>query len=101
MGQVGRGWLTRPNAFRNEGEPVEFKEAHVSTAFRFGFDYLDKPRECDDFKYGQVNLRRTALYPNKLPNWDHISPMRRLYADTDFPMAFFKAGRDAVYKNPT
>ena len=98
MEQVDKGWLSPPLPISHDGSVATYDSGPVKIAFRFGGDQTDKLRACDDLKRNEVNRYCAAWTPIKLPTWGHIAQMRLDVRRTRRPWGFFKADREAAYK---
>ena len=76
------GWLAGPLPFEADGNLVGSEFGAADVAFRFPDSQGVEIRDCDDFKYGLVNLRASDFTPATLPTWDHIGQI-----DSDLPTA--------------
>ena len=97
--QVERGWLTDPSPLGDSGGLTSVSAGSGNVAFRVASIQMDKIRACDDFKYGRVNLACAVRTPIKFPTWGHIGQMCLDVDGSDMDWSFFKADREAAYKN--
>ena len=98
LAQHSAGWLTAPFQLSSEGSPFTLTSSEVNIAFRFGVAQAGKLRACDDLRYSRANLACSALTPIKLISWGHIAQLSRLIASSGKAWHFFKADREAAYK---
>ena len=92
------GWRDEPVPTDLRGNVATFANKKVDVAFRFGVDQAEKLRACDDSNHNRVNLHCTVWTPIKLPTWVHVSKICLNIRTSGKKWAFYKAGREAAYK---
>ena len=96
--QCGKGWLTRPFPLSTTNEPFVLNNPKLNVAFRFGVEQGSKLRACDDLRHSRTNLSCIVETPIKLVSWDHLAELANLVNDRSREWSFFKADREAAYK---
>ena len=98
MEQCEKGWLTQPFPLCTSKAPFTLRNPELNIAFRFGVEQGEKLRACDDLRHSRTNLSCVVETPIKLVSWDHLAELTNLVSDGSRDWAFFKADREAAYK---
>ena len=93
-----REWPKHPFRLSPDQQPFTLLNSELNIAFRFGVERSGKLRACDDLRHAKANMACIVETPIKIARWDHLSELSNRVNDRARDRAFFKADREAAYK---
>ena len=97
--QAAAGRLGRPRLMGDNGQFADSESGRAYIAFRFAAMRPVMFLAFGDLEYGRANVGETERAPIKFLTSRHISQMRWGVLGSGFRWSFFKADRDAAYRN--
>ena len=79
-------------------EPFAQTFPELNVAFRFGVEQGAELRARGELRYSMTNIDCVVRTPVKLVSWDHLAVISRLAVSGCRDWRFFKANREAAYK---